>query len=278
MLSGTEMYNNVKELLRGANIPEAEAKARVLVAHVLKTKLWDIFLSKKIDGPTARKIECLANACACGVPVEYVTGIAYFRRCELEVCPAVLIPRSETELVAEAAITLINRKGYKTALDACTGSGCIAVSMAMETAAAVSACDISEDALKIAHSNAKKNNVKIEFFKSDMFSNVAQTYDIIVCNPPYISQKEYAGLEQSIRLYEPRLALLAHDGLKFYRIIAKNAAKCLNPSGALVLEIGANQAENVRRLLAQGGFCGIEINNDYSGRNRIVTAHIAKEE
>jgi release factor glutamine methyltransferase len=136
----------------------------------------------------------MADKTGQGVPVEYITGKAYFRYTELFVSPDVLIPRKETELVAGEAIELIKRQGCKTALDMCTGSGCIAVSIAAETGAKVIAADISEKAVAIADKNAKGNGASVHFLISDMFINIKDTYDIIVCNPPYVSDEEYEGL------------------------------------------------------------------------------------
>ena len=137
----------------------------------------------------------MVRRCADGVPVEYVTGVAYFRYAVLDVTQDVLIPRHETELVAEEAIALIGRHGYTKALDMCTGSGCIAVALATETDADVDACDLSPAALAVAKRNADKNGAHIRFFESDMFGRVDGIYDIIVCNPPYVSEAEYAALD-----------------------------------------------------------------------------------
>ena len=190
----------------------------------------------------------------------------------LAVSPSVLIPRQETELVVEQAMDLIAQNGYKTALDLCTGSGCMAISLAAETSVSVEACDISESALRIAHRNAAAHAACVRFFVSDMFNAVTCAYDIIICNPPYISQGEYAQLDRDVRLYEPRLALLAGDGLDFYRIIAAQAPQYISAGGALVLEIGAHQASSVTQLLKDGGFGCVTVRQDYSGRDRIVTA------
>jgi len=204
--------------------------------------------------------------------LEHVTGKAYFRHCALTVTPDVLIPRHETELVAEHAIGMIRKNGYRSALDLCTGSGCIAIALATETQVQIDACDISEAALKIAQCNAESNGAKIRFFISDMLCDADGRYDIIVSNPPYVSETEYAQLNKSVRLYEPRTALLAGDGLSFYRTIAAQAGDRLIKGGALVLEIGAYQAKSVKALLKDGGLHEISVYKDYSGRDRIVTA------
>jgi release factor glutamine methyltransferase len=205
-------------------------------------------------------------------PVQYVTGKAYFRRLALSVTPDVLIPRKETELVAQKAIDLIREHSFAAALDMCTGSGCIAISLATETPAAVEACDISEKALVIARRNALNNGAAVRFFTSDMFSNADRSYDLIVCNPPYVSEEEYDTLTPDVRDHEPRLALVAEDdGYAFYRRIASEAPQHLNEGGMLVLEIGAQQARGVMTLLKRN-FEAVERYKDYEGRNRIVTA------
>jgi release factor glutamine methyltransferase len=255
-----------------ADVPEPDAKARVIVAHGLGIGLADVFLCSDADADAAARTEEMALRCAAGEPVEHVTGKAYFRHCALTVTPDVLIPRHETELVAEHAIGMIRKNGYRSALDLCTGSGCIAIALATETQVQIDACDISEAALKIAQCNAESNGAKIRFFISDMLCDADGRYDIIVSNPPYVSETEYAQLNKSVRLYEPRTALLAGDGLSFYRTIAAQAGDRLIKGGALVLEIGAYQAKSVKALLKDGGLHEISVYKDYSGRDRIVTA------
>ncbi len=272
MTSASDAYASVRERLRAAGISEPDAKARVIVAEVLGVSLGDVFLHSGVDGAVAKRIGELAERCAAGEPVEYVTGFAYFRHIVLSVSPDVLIPRQETELVTERAIGLIRENGYIKALDLCTGSGCIVVSVQTETGIETHACDISEKALLIAERNAKKNNAEVRFFLSDMFSRVTDTYDIIVSNPPYVSETEYEALDEGVRCYEPRMALTAGDGLEFYRGIANEARRYLNDGGALVLEIGAEQGADVTKLLESGGYKSVTCEKDYAGRDRIVTA------
>lgn len=259
------------KLLEAAGVAEPEAKAKVIISHALGLGLSDVYSTINLPEKTYGEIQRMLGRCATGEPVEYITGRAYFRYLMLEVNPSVLIPRNETELVAGHAIELIKQNGYRTALDMCTGSGCIAISLATETGIAVTAADISEAALKTAQSNAVINRAAdIRFVKSDLFACIDEMYDIIVCNPPYVSEEEYARLDESVRLYEPRGALTAGDGYEFYRRIAAEA-ECLNSGGSLVLEIGAEQADAVCEMLKQSGFNGIECMKDYAGRDRIVS-------
>ncbi len=272
MVTAREALGAVRQQLMAAGIPEPEAKARVIVSHALHIELSDVFREVPVDAEQRAQIVSMADRCASGLPVEYATGQAYFRYLTLDVTPDVLIPRQETELVAEEAVELIKSNGFSSALDIGTGSGCIAVSLATETKAAVDACDISEAALKLAAKNAASNGADVRFFLSDMLSGVAGKYDIIVSNPPYVSEEEYAGLDAGVRDYEPKLALTAGDGLDCYRVIAKEAGRHINAGGALVLEIGMTQGMAVAELLAGGCFSNIEIKKDYSERDRIVTA------
>jgi len=268
-----QAVSHVSKALFDAGIAEPEAKAKVIVSEALKTGFSQVFSDDEISAKDLEVIEEALRRCASGEPVEYVTGRAYFRYLALEVTPGVLIPRRETELVAEAAIELIRKNSYRSVLDLCTGSGCIAVSVATETGANVTASDISEKALALAAKNADSNGARaVTFIKSDMFEKIGGTFDIIISNPPYISAREYARLDESVRNYEPKAALLAGDGLKYYRIIAAQAKKHINPGGAIVLEIGCNQAQAVSALLSGNGFDGIECMKDYEGRARIVSA------
>lgn len=276
-MTSREVFLQYKKMLAGgARMPEAEAevKAKIIVAHALDIDYSAVYAETDVPDETYRQIQKMMLRCAFGEPVEYITGWAYFRYLKLEVNPAVLIPRKETELVAGEAIELIKANSYRNALDMCTGSGCIAVSIASETGISVDAADISGRALETAKRNAEINGVseKVSFIGSDMFDNISGAYDIIVCNPPYVSEGEYEELDKSVRVYEPETALLAGDGLDFYRVIAKRGPKHINPGGAIVLEIGAAQAKDVLELMRQGGFAAIECMKDYSGRDRIVSA------
>ena len=272
MAAARDAYASVRERLRAAGVSEPDAKARVIVSEVLGVSLADVFVHADVSDADAMRIDEMALRCAAGEPVAYVTGRAYFRHSVLSVSPDVLIPRQETELVAEKAISLIRTNGYKRALDLCTGSGCIAIAVQTETGIDTHACDFSERALLLAQQNAQENNADVRFFLSDMFSGMTQSYDIIVSNPPYVSQREYETLDDGVRLYEPCMALVAGDGLDFYRIIADEAKRFLNDSGALVLEIGAEQGMDVTGLLQAGGYNSVTCEKDYAGRDRIVTA------
>ena len=187
----------------------------------------------------------------------------------------VLIPRPDTEILVEEAISICKKNNYTKILDLCTGSGAIAVSLAkyLENVD-ITAVDISNNALKIAKRNARSNNVeeKITFIESDLFDNLSNNkYDIIVSNPPYIKKEEINYLDKEVKR-EPRLALDGGmDGLDFYRKIAQNAFKYLNNKGTLCLEIGFNQKEKVINLLKkEGKYTNIYCKKDLGQNDRCL--------
>ena len=173
-----------------------------------------------------------------------------------------LIPRQDTETLCEEAIALIKRRGYKTCLDLCAGSGCIGISIANICGTEVTLADISEAALSLCRENAEANGVSIRTIKTDMFDEITDKYDIIVCNPPYLTANDMASLQRELT-FEPANALYGGvDGLDFYRRIARDYAQRLNDGGALALEVGIHQAEEVAKMLGGARIvkdvCGIE--------------------
>ncbi len=204
-----------------------------------------------------------------GEPWQYVLGSVEFFGRTFNVDKNVLIPRQETELVTEQLVKRLNKKS--TVLDLCCGSGVIGITAALETGATVTLADISRDALKIAKYNAKRNKAKVDFIQSDMFKNLSGKCNAIVCNPPYIETDVIPTLDDSVKNYEPKLALDGgKDGLDFYRILADKAYKHLTKKGLLVLEIGYNQGEAVKGLLEDK--FDVEVMKDYGGNDRIVVA------
>ncbi|MBO5197465.1 MAG: peptide chain release factor N(5)-glutamine methyltransferase [Lachnospiraceae bacterium] len=208
------------------------------------------------------------------VPLQYILGTQEFMGLEFEVSEAVLIPRQDTEILVCEAMKAA--KGASV-LDVCTGSGCIIISLAkLAGAAKAAACDLSKEALLIAERNAKRLGVEVEFLQGDLFEPVAERYDVIVSNPPYIASAELEELMPEVRDYEPRLALDGSgDGLVFYRRIAAEAGKYLNPGGQLFLEIGCEQAEAVSGFLRENGYGDIRVVKDYAGLDRVVCARLA---
>lgn len=220
----------------------------------------------------AGRMEDMIRRRRTGEPLAYILGERYFMGLRFLVGPDVLIPRQETELLAEKAIAWCKAEGRPVrVLDMCTGSGCLAVSVAKLAGAQVTACDISRRALAVAEKNAEENGAEVEFIASDLFAKVEGTFDLIVSNPPYVSREEYAGLMREVREHEPETALLAEEnGLAFYRRIAREAGEYLRRGGGLFLEIGAQQGAVVKEILRENGFGDIVILPDYAGRDRMA--------
>lgn len=181
-----------------------------------------------------------------GEPVQYIVGNVDFYGLTFKVDKRVLIPRFETEGLVEKVLKLIDKDNIKI-LDIGTGSGCIAITLKHElNKAIVDACDISDDALEVAKSNAKLNNTNINFIESDLFSNIHDKYDLIISNPPYIAYDE--EIDEIVKNNEPHLALYADDkGMILYKEIFKQALNYLNDKYILAFEIGYMQGEELKK-------------------------------
>ena len=207
------------------------------------------------------------------VPLQHITGYAGFWRHRFHVNEHVLVPRQDTEILVDEAIARINTES--TVLDMCTGSGCIIISLALETHFKRGiGVDISPEALKVAAMNkAELAADNVELIESDLFAGIPADikFDVIVSNPPYIRTEVIAGLDEEVRSHDPVLALDGHDdGLFFYREITEGAACCLKQGGWLIYEIGYEQAEDVTKIMGRCGFTGITTVKDLAGLDRVV--------
>ena len=228
-----------------------------------------------VSDETAAEYLTLIDRRAGHIPVQQLTHQAFFMGYEFYVNENVLIPRQDTETLVE--LVLQEQQGReKKLLDLCTGSGCIAISLAVKGGyESVTATDLSEEALKVAERNAKTHQKKIIFRQGDLFSALprteAGTFDIITSNPPYIPTAVIATLEPEVREREPMMALDGtEDGLRFYRQIAQEAGTWLKPGGAIYLEIGYDQGEAVSGLLREAGFDKVRVVKDLPGKDRVV--------
>lgn len=209
-----------------------------------------------------------------GEPLQYVLGTAAFRRLELKVGPGVFIPRPETELVAERAMARLPHDGML--VDICTGSGAIALAVADERPdARVVASELSPAALQWATSNRDSLGLHVEVLHGDLFEplprDLVGQVDVVVSNPPYVDPDERASLPRDVVDHEPEEALFAPaTGTSVIERIAAGVADWLVPGGWLVLEIGETQGDAVREILRAGGFAGVEIAPDLTGRDRIA--------
>ena len=211
-------------------------------------------------------------------PIEHIINTGFFMGMEFYVNSDVLIPREDTECLVEEVLEYIKKENTKSVLDMCTGSGCIAISIAsLAKDQEVTAVDISENAIYIAKKNATMHSVDINFVQSDLFEQIDKRVDIIVSNPPYIATDVIETLEPSVKNYDPILALDGGaSGLDFYERLAKEAKFYLNDKGAIFLEIGYDQGEAVSNLFIASGYKGVEVKKDHVGLDRIVKAHIGE--
>lgn len=264
--------------LQKAEIEEADNDAWILMSETFNISRTDYFMKSGdecTDNARTELFDSMIERRVRREPLQYITGHAYFMGYEFRVTPDVLIPRFDTEILVEKSLEYAS-DGMKV-LDMCTGSGCIAVSYALQCRergydnVAVNAVDISSAALSVAADNAMRAGVDINYIRSDMFTGVSGMYDMILSNPPYIPTRDIEELEPEVRTSEPVGALDGHeDGLFFYRILAAESPSHLKAGGRLIMEIGYNQADDVCSLLEKNKFADIEVIKDLAGHDRVV--------
>ena len=262
---------------------DGENDAKLLLFEVFHLDLVHFLMDRlrplsESDAETQEKMQTYRGMIAkraSRIPLQQILGSQEFMGLEFYVNEHVLIPRQDTETLVE--LVLQEQQGReKKLLDLCTGSGCIAISLAVKGGyESVTATDLSEEALKVAERNAKTHQKKIIFRQCDLFSALPQTeagtFDIITSNPPYIPTAVIATLEPEVREHEPMMALDGtEDGLRFYRQIAQEAGTWLKPGGAIYLEIGYDQGEAVSGLLREAGFDKVRVVKDLPGKDRVV--------
>lgn len=258
-----------KRILSENNIDIKEA--RILLAHSLKTTKEELIKRKELTEKEVETFFRLINRRLEKEPYAYIVGYKEFMGLKFIVNENVLIPREDTEILVQEAI----ESNKKNVLDMCTGTGCIAISLAKYIKnAKITASDISITALNTAKQNAVLNNVYINFIQSNLFENIEDKFDLIVSNPPYIRKKDIEKLQEEVKK-EPILALSGGDtGLIFYERIIKDAHKYLEKHGILMFEVGYDQAGDVAELLKQNGYRNIRIVKDLNKHDRVVIGEI----
>lgn len=262
-----EIRKQIKNQFLGNDIDAEDAD--FIVSEVLGVKRTELILIDEITEEQKREIEEKVQLRLNNMPVDKIFKKAYFYGLEFKVDENVLTPRPESEMLVEKAIEYIKANDYKTALDLCTGSGCLAISTKLNSNIEMTASDISQKALNIAKQNAKKLNADVEFVKSNMFENIDKSFDIIISNPPYIDTDEIEDLDKEVKEHDPFIALDGGDmGLKYYNIIHDNLRKRLNDNGMLIMEIGEDQKELIVSLF--NDFDLVESLKDLSGNDRVL--------
>jgi release factor glutamine methyltransferase len=273
-----ELLLESTRVLHSAGVPEARKEAGSLLAHVLERDRTFLITHPEDSVPdelTARLQEFLQRRSR-GEPLQYLTGHQEFYGLDFEVSPSVLIPRPETELVVEAALEFLSKDGPSLVCDVGTGSGCIAISLLhhRDLAHAV-AIDVSTDALSVARTNATKHRVhdRIMFVACDGLTAISRrpVFDVVVSNPPYVTEQAMPGLQREVRDYEPRIALTpGGDGLRIIRKLLADSPSVLKRGGHLLIEIGFDQNEAVRDLVDREVWELLDIHQDLQGIPRLV--------
>ena len=273
MPTGAEVLKAAVARLQSAHVPDPQTDARRILAHCMGIERARLTL--ELSQPVPESLLPVINAAIARrcerQPVSHILGYREFWGRRFEVSPDVLDPRPDTELIIELALqgTPPDR-----ILDLGTGSGILAVTLAMEFPnAKVTAVDISDAALNVARRNARDLGAEVEFLKGNWFDGVTQRFDLIVSNPPYITEDEMTGLAPEVRLWEPEIALTpGGDGLAAYRAIIAELQEHLSENGRCLLEIGYKQAEAVIDLCHATGLSEVAVHRDMAGKNRVIEA------
>jgi len=280
-----KLLNWITEYLTKKRIDSPRLSAEILLSGVLSMQRIDLYtqFDKQVSQEHLQRLHDLVKRAAQNEPVAYLLGKTEFYSLQFNITPDCMVPRPETELLTERAIEFLRTRPEKQLIcDLCTGSGCIAIAIAVNCPhARLIATDICDAALSVAAKNLEKYHLKerIKLLCGDLFDPLVphldvEKFDLIVCNPPYVSAAEFENLAQNITDYEPKLALFAGvDGLDTYRRICEKADAFLKPDAALMMEIGYSQGHPVRQLLEQTGcFDEIKIEKDAQNNDRIITA------
>ncbi len=275
------LYQEIKARLT-ATLGEGEGQSASLIIadDVLGYDRTGLVLYgyRELENFTVERVrKIVSDICDKGVPVQYAVGTARFEGMDFKVTPAVLIPRPETERLVDMIVDDADGRSDLQILDIGTGSGCIAISLARALKFAdIDAVDISADALAVARENAKQLSVKVNFMLGDILKMKPDeaVYDIIVSNPPYITDREASAMSPRVLDFEPHAALFVpdNDPLKFYRAIADYASIALRSGGRLYFEVNSLYAADTVAMLSSKGFDDAISSRDYLGRQRYVTA------
>ncbi len=275
-----EALKSGAEYLRSRDIADAEYDAWYLLefaGHISRAE-YLLRRTEKMPKEVYIRYEELLRERGKRIPLQHLTGEQEFMGLSFTVNDRVLIPRQDTELLAEEALKRL-RPGARV-LDLCTGSGCIAISLKKIRADLdVTASDLSGQALEIARENAKRLMTDIDFVQSDLLEELSGTFDMIVSNPPYIPTKTIDTLMEEVRFHDPKMALDGGaDGLFFYRRIIAESKSHITLGGWLIFEIGHDQGETVSHMMMEGSYTGVRVIKDLSGLDRVVVGTWHKEE
>ena len=263
-----ELYEYGQEQLKNVAIIDAWYLLEFVTG--INRTMYFLYMDESVTSEQEEHYFCYIEKRKKHIPLQHITGVQEFMGLEFSVNEHVLVPRQDTEVLVESVLDILKPK--MEILDMCTGSGCILISLLrLGGALRGVGVDISEEALKVAKKNAEKMSVNATFLKSDLFSDVEGTFDVIVSNPPYIRTSVIQELAEEVKFHDPLLALDGkEDGLYFYRKIVKESPKYLKRNGKLYFEIGHDQAIEVKTLMEQAGFAAVGVKKDLAGLDRVV--------
>lgn len=277
-----DLYLDIRQRLRKAGVESAQLEARELICHATGKDQEQFLRDSRLYAPRPieEQLETLVARRLAGEPVAYIIGEWSFYGMPIEVTPAVLIPRPDTEVIAARAIELAKMAGeHGRVLDLCAGSGCIGLAVAKHSDnCRIVLADLSEAALGVCRQNIRRNGLhsRVTTVQVDALGtppDLLWDFNLIVCNPPYIRSGDIPGLDTSVKDYEPLAALDGgEDGLNFYRSVAKQWKSALRRTGTLLFEVGYDQAEDVSNILMENGYHNIAQHKDYNGILRGVEA------
>lgn len=272
------LLTHVKSMINAA-LPdgEREAIALLLLEHETGLSRSKLLAGEQVsisDEPLQEKVSRINRS----EPVQYVLGEAWFCDRVFRVNPSVLIPRPETEMIVREVVELSKETRIRNILDIGTGSGCIAISLALDVKGSkVTATDVSPSALWVAATNAILHAVSVNFINNDILKDallVRDKFDVIVSNPPYITGSEAAAIEKNVLEHEPHQALFVpdNDAMVFYKAIASRALPLLSADGIVVVEINERFGREVSQVFSRAGFGATEVIKDIDGKDRLVVA------
>lgn len=275
MVTAPELYFHAKKIFECSQIESASFEAMCIIEHVFGKKLASLLLEKTTASEEQKNtVNNLAYRRISGHPLQYLLGKWEFFGLPFYVGEGVLIPRQDTETLVETVLKIKLPENPKI-LDLCSGSGCIAVTLALNLKnAEVTAVEISDKAVEYIKKNAKLNDSEINIVMGNVLSGeTAKMFsgiDVIVCNPPYLTADDMKALQKEVT-FEPETALFGgNDGLDFYKSITKIWRDCLKSGGVLAYEIGMGQESDVKKILEENNFTNIEMTKDLSGIIRVV--------
>jgi len=279
MLTVLEALNKSSEYLDKKGIESPRTNAELMLAHILKCKRLQLYLSfdKPLKENERNMYKEFLLRRAKHEPVQYITGNVEFYGLEFIINKSVLIPRPETELLVETILKNVTPVEGLNILDIGTGSGNIVVSLAKNLPnSKFTAIDKSSDALDTAKKNSELNKVnnQINFLEFDILTEhelTDESFDLIVSNPPYVSNDDFKNLAPELNKFEPEIALTDFsDGYYFYKCITEKASQLLKSNGKIFFELGAGQSKKVNEILQSNNFCSIEIVKDYQNHDRVI--------